>query len=57
MPFHPTGLPIFLSFKISKHEGHKGNEGELSDDYGSLLSIIKRDGQNEVAPLHHSTNL
>jgi len=43
-----------LVIKELKHEGHKGNEGELSDDYVGLPSIITRDGQKEIATLRES---
>ncbi len=43
-----------MVIKDLKHEGHKGNEGALSDDYVGLSSFITRDGQKEIATLRES---
>ena len=43
--------------EILKHKGHEGNEGGLSDDCGSLFSIILKDGQKEFSTLSRSKNL
>jgi hypothetical protein len=42
---------------IFKHKGHEGNEGWLRDGFGSSLPIITSESQNEINPLHNSSNL